>query len=276
MSQKDIQALVRLLDDSNPKLAEQAGDALVEFGAAALPALQELADHRPTLSGLLTQRIRAQLLEKEWATLARLPDAEAASLLLARWLDPLIDPADITTQLDALADPLHGALPTAKTKEAYRRDALLLREWLAGVKGFNGNMENYYAPKNSLLPHVLQSRRGIPLTLSMIYLFVARRLQAPLYAIGMPSHFIVRYGDAVNGIYLDPFHQGALMTNNDCRRLAKRFGHNWRDEYLKPVSDHTIIERMLRNLINAYIQQQSEPAASQAIKYLKIWIGDDK
>ena len=276
MSQKDIQALVRLLDDSNPQLAEQAGDALVEFGATALPALQEFADRRPTLSALLTQRIRAQLLEQEWAALARLPDAETASLLLARWLDPLIDPADITSQLDALAEPLQGALPTAKTKEAYRRDALLLREWLAGVKGFNGNMENYYAPENCLLPHVLESRRGVPLTLSMVYLFVARRLQAPLYPIGMPNHFIIRYGDAVNGIYLDPFHQGALMSYNDCRRLAKRFGYNWQDEYLKPVSDHTIVERMLRNLINAYTQKQSQPAVSQAIKYLKIWIGVDQ
>lgn len=273
MNEQDIRALVSLLEDSNSTLAEQAADTLVEVGEAVLPFLQELADRRPSLSAALTKRIRAQLLEKEWRTLTQKPDAEKAALLLAHWLDPLLDPNDITSQLDALAEPLQGALPTAKTKEGYRRDALLLREWLAGVKSFKGNMENYYAPKNSLLPHVLESRRGIPLTLSMVYLFVARRLGAPLYPIGMPNHFIVRYGDAIHGIYLDPFNQGALMTYHDCRRLSKRFGFAWQDAYLNPVSDHTVIERMLRNLIHAYTQQKNEQAASQAVRYLKIWLG---
>ena len=148
MSEQDIRALASLLEDSNSTLAEQAADTLVEVGEAALPFLQELADRRPSLSAALTKRIRAQLLEEEWRSLTQQPDAEKAALLLAHWLDPLLDPNEITNQLDALAEPLQGALPTARTKEGYRRDALLLREWLAGVKGFKGNMEKLLcAPK---------------------------------------------------------------------------------------------------------------------------------
>lgn len=271
MSNKEIWALVRLLDDSNAALAEQARDALVGFGAAALPALQEYADANPALAARLTQRIQAQVLEDEWAALAQNPDAEAAALLLARWLDPLLNPARIVLQLDALAEALRGALPGAPNRTGYRRDALALREWLAAAKGFQGNQENYYVPENSLLPHVLETRRGIPLSLCMVYLFVARRLGAPLYAIGMPRHFIVRYGDEREGTYIDPYNQGALMTREDCQRWLIQQGLGWREEYLRPVSDHSLIERMLRNLVNAYAQQGNEHAVVQTVKYLDIW-----
>lgn len=271
MSDRDIQALLRLIDDSNPAIAESAADALVEFGAAALPALQALADQRPRLAARLTQRIQAQLLESEWARLALAPDAEAAALLLARWLDPLVEPQRIVADLDALAEPLRTSIPTTRQRIAYRRDALALREWLAGAKHFRGNYEDYYAPENSLLPKVLESRRGIPLTLSMVYLFVARRLGAPLYPIGLPSHFLVRYGEEADGIYLDPFNQGSLMTLEDCRRLLNRYGHTLRGEFLQPVSDHALIERMLRNLVNAYAQRGDEHALAQTVKYFEIW-----
>lgn len=273
MSEKDIRALIRLLEDSSPTLAERAADALVEYGVAALPALQELADRRPARAAALRQRIEARLLEEEWESLSRHPDAEAAALLLARWLDPLSNPAALTAHLDALAEPLRGSIPTQPDPVGYRRDALTLRTWLAEVQTFRGNVEDYYAPENSLLPHVLESRRGLPLTLCMVYLFVARRLGAPLHPIGMPSHFIVRYGDAEEGLYIDPFHQGALMTREDCRRLLRHHVPQrvWQDDYLLPISDHSLIERMLRNLVNAYAQRGDERAVVQTVKYFEIW-----
>lgn len=271
MLERDILALLRLLEDSNPTIADRAADALVEIGAAALPALEAFADHRPLLAARITQRIEARQLEREWGALARTPDAEAASLLLARWLDPLLEPARIVAQLDALAEPLQGTIPTTRQRIAYRRDALALREWLAGAKRFRGNYEDHYAPTNSLLPHVLESRRGSALTLSMIYLFVARRLGAPLHPIAVPGHFLVRYGEVEDGIYIDPFNQGSLMTQEDCRRLLHSRGQSWRDAYLQPATDHAMIERMLRNLVNAYAQQGDERAVQQTVKYFEIW-----
>ncbi|MDQ4077167.1 MAG: transglutaminase-like domain-containing protein [Chloroflexota bacterium] len=270
-SNKDIQALVRLLEDSNPVIVERAGDALVELGATALPALRAFADENPDLAARLTQRIEARLLEEEWALLAQNPDAEVAAILVARWLDPLLDPARIVAQLDALAEPLAGQLPSEPGRLGYRRDAIALREWLSHVKGFRGNIEHYYAPENSLLPAVLETRRGLPITLSMIYLFVARRLDAPLYPIGMPHHFIVRYGDEEEGIFIDPFHEGALMSHRDCQQFLTHRGIVWQPDYLRPISDHALIERMLRNLVNAYAMQGDEKAVAQTVKYLDIW-----
>jgi regulator of sirC expression with transglutaminase-like and TPR domain len=271
MSLNEIQALLRLIDDNNLALAEQARDSLVEYGAVALPALQAYADINPLLAANLTQRIQARLLEAEWAALAQRPDAEAAALLLARWLDPLLDTQRITSRLDRLAEPLRGTLPASPTRSGYRREAHALREWLAIAKGFRGNVEDYYAPENSLLPHVLEKRRGLPLTLSMVYLFVARRLGAPLYGIGLPGHFIVRYGDDGNGIFIDPYNQGALMTRADCRRWLVQQNVPWREGILHPISDHAMIERMLRNLVNAYSMVGDQHAVAQTVKYFEIW-----
>jgi regulator of sirC expression with transglutaminase-like and TPR domain len=273
MSQEDdIRALVRLVEDTNPELAQEAANILVSFGQATLPALRELADYNPALATSLTHRIEGNLLQEEWIRLAKNADAEAAAILVARWLDPLSSARGMSKQLDALAEPLQGVIPSGTNRISYRRDALALREWLAGKKRFQGNPGNYYAPENSLLPHLLKTRLGIPLSLSMIYLFVGRRLGAPLYPIGMPAHFIVRYGDATNGIYIDPYHKGALMTPQDCRRLLNHLGYKWRDQYLQEISDQIIIERMLRNLINAYKQQNKKEEIRQIQKYLDIWL----
>ncbi len=271
MSEKDIQALIRLLTDSNSQLVENAGDALVEFGAAALPALRAFADLHPSLAATLTRRIQAQLLEQEWARLSREPDAERAAILLARWLDPLVEPERIALQLDELAEPLRAQIPSRLDVHGFRHDALALREWLGRTQGFRGNIDHYYAPENSLLPTVLDTRRGLPITLSMIYLFVARRLGAPLHPVALPSHFIVRYGDEAEGVFLDPFHHGALMSLGDCQRLVEQRGAAWDPAYLRSISDHALVERMLRNLVNAYAVKGNEDAVRQTVKYLDIW-----
>lgn len=272
MEDPEFEALCRLLQDTNEQLAAQAGQLLVEhYGAALLlPVLQELADHNPALAARLHQQVEAQGLEEAWNRLAQEPDAEAATLLLSRWLAPLVPPARLVAQLDALAEPLRGTLPSEASAAGYRRDAEALRDWLAGAKRFRGDVAHYYAPENALLPYVLTQRQGQPLTLSLLYLLVARRLGAPLYPIGMPGHFIVRYGDE-RGIFLDPFNQGALMSQEDCQRWLAQQGIAFQPAFLAPISDHALIERLLRNLINAYAQQGKEKTVQALVRYLDIW-----
>ncbi|MBA3531689.1 MAG: hypothetical protein H0T73_07220, partial [Ardenticatenales bacterium] len=96
-------------------------------------------------------------------------------------------------------------------------------------------------------------------------------LDAPLFAIGMPRHFIVRFGDEEEGIFIDPFNQGSLMTREDCQRWLAQQSIDWREEYLRPVSDYELVERMLRNLVNAYAMERNEQAVMQTVKYLEIW-----
>ena len=86
---------------------------------------------------------------------------------------------------------------------------------------FRGNDQDYYDPRNSCLNSVLSRRIGIPITLSVIYIELARRLKQPIYGVGLPGHFIVAYEDAQSRYWIDPFHGGKILTFAECSALAK-------------------------------------------------------
>src|SRR3972149_8015700 len=89
-------------------------------------------------------------------------------------------------------------------------------------EGFRGNSEDHYDPKNSFLNEVIDRRKGIPITLSILYMEIAWRLDLPLVGVGLPGHFIVKHEAAEREILVDPFHQGARLSEEDCQRTLDR------------------------------------------------------
>jgi regulator of sirC expression with transglutaminase-like and TPR domain len=265
MSPEDIEALIRLLDD--PRLGQMAEEQLVKAGATAIPSLHAYADLAPTIANEILKRIHATDHDVAWARLARMPDAETGAFLLAECLDPFFDRASAKTRLDELAMPLRGALPTGYPQ----RDALALRDWLSYAKRFRANKADYYAPDNLVLPRVVETRLGIPLTLCLVYLVIGRRLGAPIYVIELPHHPVVRYGEESNPIYIDPYHDGALMSEKDCRAAVQRLGTSISNEAFLPMSDYDLIERLLRALAAVYTQRRDTPLQQQIERYRTIW-----
>ena len=126
-------------------------------------------------------------------------------------------------------------------------------EVLGRVHRFAGNEVNYYDPDNSFIHRVLERRVGIPITLSAIYLFVARRLSVPMYGIGMPGHFLVQCGDERRGrVFLDPFRRGEIMTRADCGGMLKAQGLDDSEDLLPVLPDRNTLARMIANLLNIY------------------------
>ena len=133
----------------------------------------------------------------------------------------------------------------------------LLNDYLFGELGFRGDTEDYYNPANSCLNDVLTRRLGIPITLSLTYMEIARRLGRPVYGIGLPGHFVALYDDGDFAAYLDPFHEGALLTEEECIDLAVRATGSQPDpSVLKPVGKRQIMIRMLNNLRAVYFQRK--------------------
>ncbi len=121
---------------------------------------------------------------------------------------------------------------------------------LFGAEGFSGDHDDYYDVANSLLPRVLDRRRGIPITLSVVTIEVARRAGVPLVGVGLPGHFLV--GDpADTDRFVDPFSGGVMLDRQACRRLFEHL-HGPRapfvDTYLDPVGPRAIMARVLANL----------------------------
>jgi len=120
-------------------------------------------------------------------------------------------------------------------------------------RGFTGDRTTYHEPANSLLPCVLDRRRGIPLTLAVVALEVGRRAGVPLLGVGMPGHFLVRATDDPLH-FVDLFAGGVRLDPAGCRARFEELqtGVAWREDHLAPVGTMAIVSRLLANLANAY------------------------
>ena len=132
--------------------------------------------------------------------------------------------------------------------------------------GFQGNQEDYYNPDNSCLNRVLETKRGIPITLSVVYIEVARRLAKKVKGVGLPGHFIVRYDDFDYAAWMDPFHGGRLLTLEDCCRLAQT--EEIEIKLLGPVDNRHVAMRMLNNLRGIYFARKDGEKALEILDLL--------
>jgi len=122
---------------------------------------------------------------------------------------------------------------------------------------FRGNTDDFYDPRNSFLNDVLDRRIGIPITLSTLYIEVARRINFPIVGVGMPGHFLVKYWDRRDEFFIDPYAAGKIMTREDCRkRLVEQFGDavEFNERLLARATHRQILWRMLNNLKDIYVK----------------------
>lgn len=183
------------------------------------------------------------------------PDPELdlleGALLIARDARPGLDAASVITELDALAAPLMGrrlaSLPVLGQARALA-DRLFLDA------GFHGNTTNYYDPKNSFLDEVLARRTGIPISLSVLYVEVARRVGVRASPVGFPGHFLVRLDDGEERLVVDPFHGGGPLDDAALADLLRRSGSElgYSAELVAPTPVRHVVARMLMNLRGIY------------------------
>ena len=263
----NVDELVESLAASDAKVRADARKKLLDLGADAVPLLRRHASSasprtRAGLWGILREiskrGFRSEL--RNFAADPRSVSLERAALALSGIDNPDLDADSYITTLNQFSSDLMLALgPESET--AFNREAF--QSFMSGELGFTGNSDDYYDPANSFVDQVIDRRSGIPITLSLIYMVVGSKAGLRVDGIGLPGHFIVRFGDAGDESYLDPFHGGKLLSRRDCERIVARHGFAFHDEYLKPVTSKTIVSRMCRNLVNAYSFRQAPTAVRE-------------
>lgn len=181
-------------------------------------------------------------------------DLARAALLIAATEYPSLNIERELFLIDAIAEGVAGRMDD----DAPLYQLNTLSEYLFDELKFAGNHTNYHDPRNSFLNDVIERRRGIPITLSLLYIEVGKRLGVPLVGIGMPGHFIVRHRDELD-VFVDPFHGGILLSEEECAERLKQVTQGslaWDSEYLEPVGSRAFIARMLRNLKVVYLQRR--------------------
>ena len=201
-----------------------------------------------------------------------------AALLIARIEYPRLDVEAYVAKLDALGELARQAVQRRieRTSDTSRMACIkAVNECLFDDLHFVGNRDRYEDPRNSCLNEVLDRRTGIPITLCVVYMEVARRAGLHIDGINFPGHFLVRCPEVgtrgSSGLIIDPFHGGALLSEQDCRMLLQRqVGSEvaFSKSLLAPTTRMQIIVRMLINLKRIYVHMRSFPQARDVTELL--------
>lgn len=184
-------------------------------------------------------------------------DLVRASLVIARTEYPGLE---IETYADRM-DDLGRQVAALVSDFDVQRALTSINHVLFDERNFRGNRENYYDPRNSFLNDVLDRGLGIPITLSVVYMEVARRIGLSLAGIGLPGHFLLKHAsDRGPEILIDCFNRGDVLSRQDCQsRLDEIYSGEIRlqPEFLRPISRRQILTRMLNNLKTVYLSTRN-------------------
>ncbi len=262
-SEKDIseiKSLIKLLDDDDEKIFQTARERLLSHGERIIPfiPLQNAA------GSALDQRlesIREAVLRSYFKNaiknLVRTSegdfDLEEGVFLIARMRYFDLNIAPYISQLNEYAYQLKEKLisVTDQTEILRRTISFFVEE-----KGFTGNQSDYYNEDNHYINRVLETKSGIPITLSIVYLLIGKRIDLPINGIGLPGHFTLRFSFGSTNVYFDPFNDGKILSRADCETMVQNLGFTFTEDYLHPVSNKQILERMFRNIILSLEKKQ--------------------
>ncbi len=195
---------------------------------------------------------------EDYQTLILEPEAEwnlfRLSLEIGRILVPRIDFAPHFQ----LVEEIHGDISSSINPDSDTYSVIeAINQTLFGEKRFSGNERDYYDAQNSMMPNVLERRKGIPITLSILYREVAHRVGLNLSCVAMPGHFLLKYRMPQREIFIDAYHRGQILLEDECCDLMESvIGSTSRGpEALATASNSTVILRLLMNLKAIYRQQ---------------------
>jgi regulator of sirC expression with transglutaminase-like and TPR domain len=272
--ENQIRALIRLLSDEDDRIVRTISGRLIDIGPSAVPLLQEAEIEQPEMANRIAsvlEEIRGSKLEDELVCLAALSDEamslESGAFLIARYSYPSLDVARYREQLDTMAGEVRARIGhRASGEEAVNA----LNRYLFAEQGFKGNTKNYYEVENSYINCVMDRRVGIPISLSAVYLLIGQRLELPLFGIGMPGHFLVKYESDRYKVFIDCFNGGALLTEKNCTRFLTEAGYGFDDKYLQKSPVRAILSRMIKNLLAIYSKSGDVGKTTRLTKFIEI------
>ena len=195
---------------------------------------------------------------------------ERLALTIGSLVDSGLDVEAGIRRLDELADQADQRMPAGAIGRA-RAEALITV--LHDEMEFRGNVENYYDPINSFLHRVLDTRLGLPITLSLLYIAIGRRLGIGLYGMGFPGHFMLEYRDPAGVWLLDPFHGKVVALDELTKYLSRLFQESLRSPVALEnyrVDTNALILRILNNLRAVYVSKHSLPQALGVLDFMLI------
>jgi regulator of sirC expression with transglutaminase-like and TPR domain len=273
LSDTQLKALVTLLGDEDAAVVETVRGRLKAAGPRALDFLRSQRIHPdPAVRRRVVEMLNAHdgdRFDSEFLAFI-LNHGEHFDLEEAVWKftqasHPDINVLAFRAQLDEWGCRVIEKLRYAASGETALR---AINTVLFDELGFRGNEQDYYNPANSYLDRVMDRRLGIPISLSVLYMFLARRVRLPVVGIGMPGHFLSRYQTPTEEFYIDAFHGGKLLSRIDCKKRLVELAVEYDERHLAPISPRRVLQRMIANLHLIHKERKHRPEAERLERYL--------
>ncbi|WP_133271862.1 transglutaminase-like domain-containing protein [Hymenobacter radiodurans] len=275
MTNKEIKALISLLDD--PEIALQIEERIQALGETIIPFLEESWEE--SLDPRQQQRLEDLIHDLQFDGLKQRlrvwRDSGSENLLEGMWLLNSYQYPDADLQaLNRAIEQLRFEAWTLMRPEMHPTDQVqVLNHVLFRVHKLGANTQNFHSPANSMLHLVLETKRGNPLTLCVIYLLVAQRLNLPIYGVNLPNLFVLTYqsqSQITEPFYINCYNRGLILSRTDIEHYVAQLNLSPNDIFYAPCSHLDIVRRALRNLVMSFEKLQEPAKATEVGKLLAI------
>jgi regulator of sirC expression with transglutaminase-like and TPR domain len=283
MTDKEIKALITLLDDPDKDIFQAVSKTLLDKGIDVVPDLERAWENSSESSVQdrienIIQKIQLNHIHSSltlWLNKGN-GDLLEGSFIVAKYQYPDLSLFEILNEIDKIRRDIWLELNDSLTALEKVR---VINHILFDIYKFTGNNTNYYSPQNSFINQVLYSKKGNPISLSIVYIVVAQKLGLPIYGVNLPKNFILAYKDEYHDLYpegdevlfyINPFNKGAILGRKEIDIFLKQQNIQPEDSFYKPCSNVDILQRVILNLIFSYEKLGYENKISDLQSLLKI------
>lgn len=277
MKETELKALVSLLEDDDNEIVDQIEQKIISIGSPIIPFLEEEWERsfNPIVQKRLEDLIHNMQYDVLRDRLVAWRDGGAEDLLEGLYLVATYQYPDL--ELEKLRQDLEQLYYSAWVEfqpEAFHYDQVrIMNSVMFGKFKFSGNTKNFHSPSNSMIHVVMESRKGNPITLSVIYMLIARKLGMPVYGINLPNLFILTYKTEETQFYINPFNRGLIFSREDIQNYVSELQLMPRNSFFEPCTNLEIVQRMLRNLYVSF-EKLGEHLKSEELKLLLKSVSD--
>lgn len=281
MNNKELNALISLLEDPDNEVFDSVKYRLLELGIEVLPELENAWESN--FDSLVQERAEKIIHEihfrdivkslKNWIQ-KKDKNLLEAWFIISKYQYPKIDEQFYRTKIYNLVSQIN--LELEKSFSELEKISAFNKVFF-DQNGFKGNTRNFQSPDNSFINTVIDNHKGNPLSLCMLYIIIAVQLGLPICGINMPKHFIIGFEDEkeINGdpikFYINPFNKGTILNRQDLEVFLEREKLKEESKYFTPCGNTAIVKRLLNNLVHSFIFQSRKEKAEEIITLIRLF-----
>jgi regulator of sirC expression with transglutaminase-like and TPR domain len=256
LNEKELKALVSLLEDEDHEVIRHVEGRIISIGNEVIPFLEKEweSSFNPTVQRKIEELIHLLQFDHLKYRLKKWVDDGAKDLLEGAWIIATYQYPDIElAYLRKEIEQLYYEVWLDFKNDMHPFDQIkAINHALFEKLKFKANTKNFHAPGNSMINVVLETKRGNPISLCILYILVAQKLELPIYGVNLPNLFICTYKSDKKQFYINAFNKGLIFSTSDIENYIQQLHLNRDDIFFQPCSNEDIIKRSLRNLIVSF------------------------